>query len=365
MTALPSPLYERLAAARWPRTYAGKLMLIPFLAIHLPLMGVLTYAALTSEGWSSMAPLLLVVLLLTLAGSGLAYLALRSLLGPVHAATEALESFQANHEAPSLPTGYDDEAGRLLRQTQHTLEQLHRLLSFKSRLLRVMSHDVRTPLSSIIMAIDTIQHETARLNGEGHVIGEMATIISESAHYQMGMLENLLSAMQADSTQFQIRADKITLHTLVDLVRNDARLLAEDKTIVVRSDLRDVGHMILHTDVTKLRQVINNLLSNAIKFSPRGSEVLVGAARSGESLLLYVEDHGIGIPSDQRAHLFEPFTDARRAGTEKEQGFGLGLWVSKTFTELLGGSLAVESQPHEGTTFIVHFPLEAVEDGEV
>lgn len=356
--------YKRLGLWRWPRTYIGKFWLVACIGILLPPVGMV--AALLAVGVSLSSPwmwaLLSIAALLITASLLFTLPLLRNLLAPTLQTALAMKYYSERNLLPALPTEYPDEAGQLMRCSQETLARVDKLIAFQKRLVRVVSHDVRTPLSSILMATTTIRSELMHLNGAGESIREMMNIIQEAAQYQMGLLESLLNAARADTASFQVHEDKVTLHTLFDLVVTDTYLLAQEKSIKLNVNLETTKHMILQTDVTKLRQVLNNLVSNAIKFSPRGGRIELGATTSAGSLLLYVEDHGIGIPPDKQHQLFDPFTEARRNGTEAEQGFGLGLWVSKTFTELLGGSLDVESRPGDGSTFIVHFPLSQVCD---
>ncbi len=357
--------YKRLGHWRWPQSYVGKFWLVACIGILLPPVGIVAslFAAGISFDTAWLWVVLIVTLLLTVASLLFTLPMLRNLLAPPLQTALALKYYSERNLLPALPTDYHDEAGNLMRRSQETLARVDKLVSFQKRLVRVVSHDVRTPLSSILMATTTIRSELTHLNGAGESIREMMNIIQEAAQYQMGLLESLLNAARADTASFQVHEDKVTLHTLFDLVVTDTRLLAQEKSIQLDVNLETTKHMILQTDVTKLRQVMNNLVSNAIKFSPRGERVEIGATTSSGTLLLYVEDHGIGIPPDKQRQLFDPFTEARRNGTEAEQGFGLGLWVSKTFTELLGGSLDVESRPGDGSTFIVHFPLAQVREG--
>lgn len=362
MTVPSLSTYRLLSRLPWPRSLLGKLFFVALLGIHVPLLGLLVYLLVTGRSFADELPIVIVVAGLSLVGTVVTLLTLRGLLAPMLATTEALEHYVTDQTRPALPTAYDDEAGQLMHHTQRTIEQLDDNLRFKNRLLRMISHDARTPLSSIVMATDTIQRHLDEDAPPATIMDEMTDIIHRSAQYQLHLFDSVLQTVQADTEQFQIRSDQVTLRTLIDLVLGDMRLLAQDKDVTLSVDLETADHMILRTDVTKLRQILDNLVSNAIKFSPRGSRVDLGATVSANTLLLYVQDHGMGIDEDARKHLFQPFSDRHHSGTEDEPGFGVGLWVSKTFANLLGGGIDVESRPGEGSTFIVHFPLEAIRE---
>ena len=111
-------------------------------------------------------------------------------------------------------------------------------------------------------------------------------------------------------------------------------------------------------DRVRLEQVITNLVGNAIKYG-KGKPVEVEAVQDGSSAVLRVVDHGIGIAAEDQKRIFERFERAR--GTREYGGFGLGLWISRSIVEAIGGRISVRSTPGEGSTFTVTVPLEAKE----
>jgi signal transduction histidine kinase len=353
-------LYRLLNHLPWPRSYSGKLFFVAFLGTHLPLLSVLVYVVVSKWSFADVVPLLLVVVGGTVVAGSLTLWALRQLIAPVLATAETLERYAADDALPDLPETYDDAAGQLMRHTQHALTQLDDSLRFKNRLLRVLAHDARTPLASIVTATDIIQANLDETPHDDSELRTMSEIIQQAAQYQMRLFEDLIQTTRSDAAHFQVRMDKVTLHTLMDLVVDDMRLLAQERDVDLAVDLETTEHMILETDVTKLRQVLGNLVSNAIKASDAGTRVDLGATVSADTLLLYVQDQGPGIDPDTRARLFEPFNDQSSSGDDG--GFGVGLWVGKTLTDLLGGDIDVESRPGQGSTFIVHFPLETIRE---
>jgi signal transduction histidine kinase len=112
----------------------------------------------------------------------------------------------------------------------------------------------------------------------------------------------------------------------------------------------------LWSDPTRLRQILVNLLSNSAKFTREGT-VLLRARSEGEQLVLTVQDSGIGMTAEQQTRVFQEFVQADDSTTRKFGGTGLGLTLVKKFTDLLGGELALQSQPGKGTTFTLKFPL--------
>jgi signal transduction histidine kinase len=109
----------------------------------------------------------------------------------------------------------------------------------------------------------------------------------------------------------------------------------------------------------KIWRVVSNLLVNAIKFSPEGSAIEVRMQQQENSVVICIQDHGIGIPEKLKAKVFNMFTDARRTGTMGEQSFGLGLAISRQIVEAHGGEIWFESIVGQGTTFYVKLPWSA------
>ena len=139
---------------------------------------------------------------------------------------------------------------------------------------------------------------------------------------------------------------------LVEQAVRGARARDEEQTITFTADLADP----VEVDPLRLEQVVTNLLDNAIKYSPDGGAIDVTVSRAARDVLeIKVRDHGLGIPTGKRAHIFERFFQAHGNGHKK--GMGLGLYVSRQIVELHGGEITAESPMDGGTCFIVRLPF--------
>ena len=349
-------VYAFLNRLAWPSSYVGRLLLIAFAGTHVPLIGLLLYVAITQMTWAAAVPFLSVALGTTLLGTALTLWALHRMLAPVLHTTAALDRYAADRTRPTLPTSYTDEAGRLMRHAQHTLTHLDDLLTFKNRMLGVIAHDARTPASSVRMASDVLADTLDQPAPDTDVVRTMTDVIRSSIDHQLRLMHTLLASARSSAMQLDAQITPCALDALISDLLQTARLHARQKNLRIVDDTATVRSLTVHTDADKLRQVLYNLISNAIKFTPAGGTVTLHASNQDDRLIFAVQDTGVGIDAAADNALFEPFAAHRRRGTDNESGSGLGLWICKTLTELLGGSIDVTSTPNEGSTFRVAIP---------
>jgi signal transduction histidine kinase/CheY-like chemotaxis protein/HPt (histidine-containing phosphotransfer) domain-containing protein len=224
----------------------------------------------------------------------------------------------------------------------------------KSEFLANMSHEIRTPLNGIIgmteLALDTALSVEQR---------EYLTMVKGSADALLSILNDILDFSKIEMRKLELEEIPFSVRDhLADLIKPLA-LRAEQKDLeLVCHVLPDVPNIAVG-DPGRLRQVIVNLVGNAIKFTERG-QILVQVemmSRTNAGLVLhyFVSDSGMGIPADKQRAIFEPFKQADGSTTRRFGGTGLGLTISSTLVELMGGRIWVESAPLEGSTF--HFTV--------
>jgi len=236
----------------------------------------------------------------------------------------------------------------------------------KSQFLANMSHELRTPLNAIIGYSEMLQEEVADL-GQNSFQPDLEKIHGAGKHL-LGLINDILDLSK-------IEAGKMTLYLeefdVAQMVREVATTV---QPLVARNGNRlevvcpaDIGRM--RADLTKVRQTLFNLLSNSCKFTEKGVIRLEVSSQESEiksalrTLHFIVSDTGIGMTAEQMNRLFEAFAQADASTTRKYGGTGLGLAISRSFCRMMGGDLAVTSEPGKGSIFTVTLPAEVKEAG--
>lgn len=222
----------------------------------------------------------------------------------------------------------------------------------KSRFLASMSHEIRTPLGAVIGFAELLTEET--ISGEEQ--RDCIQRIVRNGHLLAEMINDILDLSKIESEKLEVEHIDFEVIPLVQEVISLLELKAQEKNL--RLVLAAAGHVprVVHSDPTRLQQILINLLSNAIKFTDRGRiEIRMASVHSedGQSQLGFtIADTGMGIPEAQQARIFEPFLQADSSTTRRFGGTGLGLAVSRGLAQALGGDLRlVKSVVGEGSSF--------------
>lgn len=233
-----------------------------------------------------------------------------------------------------------------LLRAKEEAEQMARL---KSSLLNNMSHEVRTPITSIIGYAELILSESEADHES------FARRIRQSGRRLSRTLRSVLEMAQVESGTLDVQPVDVEVPFLVREVVEDHRPMAQRKDLALEVNAATPEES-LYTDPTLVRRALANLVHNAIKFTEDGG-VQVHVESVDPGLQITVEDTGIGIGADFHGHLFEPFKQESEGRARTHEGTGLGLALTKRMVDLLGGTIEVESVRDEGTTVAVELPL--------
>jgi signal transduction histidine kinase/DNA-binding response OmpR family regulator len=228
----------------------------------------------------------------------------------------------------------------------------------KSLFLANMSHELRTPLNAIIGYSELLVEE-AHDAGDEAMVPDLTRIHTAGKHL-LGLINEVLDLSKIEAGKMETYLVDFEVDALVDGVASTVKPLTDKKSNRLVVEAAGLGTM--HSDVTKVRQMLFNLLSNASKFTEHGEIRLRGRReRAGgrEWLLFDVEDTGIGMTEEQQSRVFEPFSQADASTTRKYGGTGLGLAITRRFAQMLGGEILLRSVPGSGTTFTVRVPADA------
>ena len=284
---------------------------------------------------------------------------LRRLVSGVEAFTQS--NFLAQFD-PALPSGAysPDEIDQLgttfnrmadrIRQQVQELKQADRL---RRELVANVSHDLRTPLTSLQGYLDTLLMKEGTLSSqEQRTYLEIATKHSE----QLGTLvAELFELAKLDSREMEPHVEAFSLSELVQDVVQQLRLAAEQKRIGLHTHfLEDLPFV--SADIGLIERVLKNLIENALRYTQPGGTVTVALIRENQGIVAQVTDTGCGISPEDLPYIFDRFFRAGANSQEQSTGAGLGLAIAKRILELHGSSIEAQSIINVGTTFIFHLP---------
>lgn len=230
----------------------------------------------------------------------------------------------------------------------------------KTQLLAMMSHEVRTPMNAILGMTELLLHTP--LSREQWNLLDTARTAGESL---IGILDSVLDISKIESGTLPLGQRAFCLADLVEGLVEEMALTAAEAGLEVSCTVDPGIPGILEGDPDKIRQVLTNLLGNAVKFTSQGSvslsATLAGKGESGPNVCFSIEDTGPGIGSDSVDRVFDPFFQAGTPEHGGMRGVGLGLSIVRSFVELMGGTIDLETLPGKGTRFDVVLPLLASE----
>lgn len=284
------------------------------------------------------------------------------------------------------------ERDRLQKNLEAALETARHASQAKSQFLASVSHDIRTPCSAIVGLTEIAERHV----GEKDRVEECLSKITLSSHHLISLINDVLEMSKIERGRFMLNDESFSLEELVSLVDVIAQQQARTKQLVFHMEADDVSGVYVRGDSLRLRQVLLNLIGNAVKYTEPGGEVRlrVRLERPGcvspdrapctdESLMLgesrgtdfpetpcggegacgcalyrfEIEDNGIGMAPEFVGRIFEPFERERSDETRSIEGTGLGMSITKSIVDQMGGAIAVKSERHHGTTFTVDLPL--------
>jgi signal transduction histidine kinase/FixJ family two-component response regulator len=223
----------------------------------------------------------------------------------------------------------------------------------KTQFLANMSHEIRTPLNGVLAMAEVMS-----MGELGDVQRERLGIIRQSGSLLLAVLNDVLDLSKIEAGKLSLVKDDFDVAATLRPTTETFRVLAEGKGLAFDFSIAEAAEGWWRGDADRLRQIVGNLLSNAVKFTPQGTVgATVDVNAGGDVLRLVVRDTGVGIAPEKLPALFEKFTQADNSATRRFGGTGLGLAICRELTQMMGGSIDVESREGHGSTFTVELPL--------
>jgi signal transduction histidine kinase/DNA-binding NarL/FixJ family response regulator len=235
-------------------------------------------------------------------------------------------------------------------------EQLKELNATKDKFFNIVAHDLKNPFTSLLGSSELLFRNIDQMDYEK--IKTLASILNDSAKNGYTILQNLLDWSRSQTGLLKFNPECINLKDLVDENITNLQLFAANKNIDLHSNIKE--DIIIFADKNMINTILRNLLSNSAKFTNRGGKVVVSAVIDPTEVILSVKDTGTGISKENIDKLFRIDVKFSMPGTDKEQGTGLGLKLSKEFVEKQGGKIWVESVVNKGSEFKFSIPVKKV-----
>ena len=261
-------------------------------------------------------------------------------------------------------TKANDEMRRAQEVAAEALQSAERASKAKTDFLSNMSHDIRTPMNAIIGITTLMKNELHQPEKLAEHLGKLES----SGRLLLGIINDILDMSRIESGKTTLSIEKMNLPQQISQLDGMIRQQANQhgQTFTVSTHLQ---HENVLADPNRLNQVLMNILSNAVKYTPRDGHIRfeVEELPRNEHYARYrfiVQDDGIGMSADFQKTLFAPFTREEKSGINKVQGTGLGMAITKSIVDLMGGSISVESAPGRGTRFevVLEFPIDTEAD---
>lgn len=242
----------------------------------------------------------------------------------------------------------------LFQDLQLAYDRLQSLDHLKSEFINVAAHELRTPLAILLGYANVAEEE---LRGTTHA--EYMDSIMRNGLRLQHLIDDLLNMQYIESGQLNSNVVTIDFNEAVMNIIEDMSLLAKQKDILISTSLSDLIKNV-NLDQHHLDLILINLIGNAIKFTPKGGKIFVSSTVDGDNLQLMVKDTGVGIPKEEFANIFDRFYQVENSLSRQHEGIGLGLSIVKGTLDRCGGSIRVESENGQGSTFIVTLPQNGI-----
>ena len=261
-------------------------------------------------------------------------------------------------------TQANDEMRRAQDAAAEALQSAERASKAKTDFLANMSHDIRTPMNAIIGITTLMKNELHQPEKLAEHLGKL----ENSGQLLLGIINDILDMSRIESGKTTLNEEKMNLPQQISQLDSIIRQQAGQRrqTFTVNTHLQ---HENVLADPNRLNRVLMNILSNAVKYTPTGGHIRfeVDELPRNEHYARYrfvVQDDGIGMSEAYQKTLFDPFTREERSGINKVQGTGLGMAITKSVIDLMGGSISVESATGKGTRFevVLEFPIDTEAD---
>jgi two-component system, sensor histidine kinase and response regulator len=248
------------------------------------------------------------------------------------------------------------EMAELVAHLENLVEQqakeIAEITATNSKFVAIIAHDLRGPFTSILGVLELLRNSLD--NYDNNKIKKFIDLASESANSTYALLESLLARTIAQNKERKFYPVKINLCELVQDEITSFKMNVEQKHLTLHHSIQ--SNLNVSADLQMVKTIFRNLIGNAVKYTPTGGEIIISASENNQFVEIVVSDNGIGISPEDQKKLFKINMFHSTAGTNQEQGVGLGLLLCKEFIELHSGNIVLESESGKGSKFKFTLP---------
>lgn len=269
------------------------------------------------------------------------------------ASKETNEIVLTNHLLKELNSELEKRVSQRTKELKLVNFDLQKALRIKSDFLRNMSHELKTPLTTVLGYISILSEKQVGDINEKQ--GKMLESMKKNGNDLLHLINQLLDLSKSETGSLGIEEKEYDLNRTISEATVNIGYLASKKNISINVD-PDEKISLVFADHERIKQILVNLLSNAVKFSKNGSDVDVITKDEGNDILVSVKDYGTGIAREDFKCIFEPFKQLNPGISAQYGGTGIGLSIVKSLVEAYGGKVSVDSHPGKGSTFSFTIP---------
>lgn len=235
-----------------------------------------------------------------------------------------------------------------------TISNQRKLDQMKSEFINNMTHEIKTPISTISLACEMLSDETISQDAASRA--NFIGIVADENQRMRVLVETILQSAKMSNKNFSINPKEVDVNAIVDKVLKSFKLTFSNRNGCVETHL-DADPSVIVADELHMTNLIYNLVDNGIKYSTGAPHIIVSTSTDGKHFFLSVKDHGIGMSKSDQKHIFEKFYRVSTGDVHNVKGFGIGLNYVAQVVHLHHGHITVESEPDHGSTFTVSLPL--------
>ncbi len=276
----------------------------------------------------------------------------RILTRPIVSLTRSIQRMGRGDFSTRVPVTGSGEIRRLSETFNTMSEKLEMLDQSRNQFVSNASHELKTPLATMKILLESIIYQP---DMDSDMRSEFLTDINKEIDRLNMVIVDLLTLVSMDSKTMRLNRTTFSLSQLITDTADRLKLVLDQRNQELKLNLSDRCEM--YADNAKLTQVVYNLMENASKYTQEGGTIRVRLIRAGRDAILTVSDNGPGIPKEDQAHIFDRFYRVDKARSRETGGTGLGLSIVHQMVLMHGGTVSVESEEGNGTTFTVELPI--------